>query len=314
MQIHLASVLAAIFLLFAVGAGGYNVYSYYECVPSIYIALSVVAGATIFTMSNQVNWWWFERYPPRLDEMGVRVLKANLPYFANLSIDERIRFGSRVYMFLMDKDFVSAGTPDDEVPEEFKVMIAACCIQFTFGMQEYWFPDLEKIIVYPRLFPTRERPTFHAGEAHEDNCILLSGLMTREGMSNSAAYYHIGLHVAAEYWAMRKPVSNAELHIENEADFLQKIEKLRLFKTDFWRELTGIHNFDIEAIISEIVAEDAPLTALPEIPTPYFPLAVECFFTKPDEMAAALPDTFDALQRILKQDPRRDTYPVLKTA
>lgn len=316
MQIHLASLLAAVLLLFAVAAGGYNVYNYYEYVPPLLIALSVVAAATIFTLSNQINWWWFERHPPRLDALGASILKANLPYFAQLSIDERKRFGSRVYMFLMDKDFVSAGTPDDEVPEEFKVMIAACCIQFTFGMQEYWFPDLEKIIVYPRLFPTRERPAFHAGEAHDDNCMLLSGMMTREGMSNSAAYYHIGLHVAAEYWAMRKPVSNAELHIENEAVFLEKIEKIRCFKPDFWRELTGIHtkntNFGMTTRISEMAEETLPIVELPEIDTPYFPLAVECFFTKPDEMAALLPDVFDALQRIIKQDPRRDTYPVLK--
>jgi Mlc titration factor MtfA (ptsG expression regulator) len=321
MQIQLASVLAGFLLLLALAMGGYDVYSGmptgYEPIPVAYVGLCVIAAATIFTLSNQINWWWFERNPPRLDEMGERVLRATLPYYANLSVSERSRFGSRVYMFLMDKDFVGAGTPDEEVPEEIKVMIAACVVQFTFGLEEYWLPDLEKIIVYPKFFPTVERPVFHAGEAHEDHCLILSGKMTREGMINAAEYYHIGLHVAAEYWQMTKRLTATDLCImTTEAEFVETLEHIRLFKKDFWRGLTGIHTqdsaFDIATRITEIAAEGVDVPKMAIIPTPIFELAAECFFTKPNEMAAILPDTFNALMQILKQDPRKDTYPALK--
>ena len=244
----------------------------------------------------------------------------------------------------MDKDFVSQGTPDDEVPEEFKVLIAACVIQLTFGLETYWLPDLEKIITYPRLFPTRQRPTFHAGEAHDDGCMILSGMMTRQGMTNSQAYYHIGLHTAAEYWHLRNPVSLADLRIADEQAFVTAIEEIRLFKTDFWRELTGIYTQDPMAIAAfdtdnndtdnndndKIMAlaaqkdhirrtlaiesddDDEEMPVFTPLPIPCFELAVECFFTKPHEMAQRLPDTFAALMQILRQDPREDTYPVLK--
>jgi Mlc titration factor MtfA (ptsG expression regulator) len=318
MQINLASVLAAFFLLLALAFGGYDMYHGYEYVPPAYIALSVIAAATIFTMSNQINWWWFTRNPPRLDALGVRIIKAHFPYFNELSETERQRFGSRVFMFLMDKDFVSAGTPDDEVPEDFKVLMAASVVQFTFGLSEYWLPDLEKIIMYPRLFPTVERPAFHACEAHDDNCFIFSGIMLRNGLQNRTAYYNIGLHVAAEYWHLRNAVSLHDLAITDEVVFVQTIEKIRLFKADFWREITGIYpktQVDLEnAQDDEVGLYDKLLDGnmKNEAAMPCFELAVECFFTKPNEMAHALPDTFAALMRILKQDPRKDTYPVLK--
>ena len=315
MQIHLASVLAAFFLLLAIAFGGYDMYNGYEYVPPVYIALSVVAAATIFTMSNQINWWWFERNPPHLDALAVRIIKAHFPYFAQLSETERQRFGSRVFMFLMDKDFVSAGTPDEDVPEDFKVLMAASVVQFTFGMPEYWLPDLEKIIMYPRLFPTVERPAFHACEAHEDNCFIFSGIMLRNGLQNPMAYYNIGLHVAAEYWHLRNPIWLHELAITDEADFIKKIEKIRLFKADFWREITGIYpQTDVKIAEDDNELYDNLLDGNMKTETamPCFEIAVECFFTKPNEMAHALPDTFAALMRILRQDPRKDTYPVLK--
>jgi Mlc titration factor MtfA (ptsG expression regulator) len=229
-------------------------------------------------------------------------------------------------MFLMDKDFISKGTPEEDVPEDIKVMIAACVIQFTFGQKEYWLPDLEKIIVYPKLFLTRERYGFHAGEAHDDGCMLLSGIAMREGLVNPNSYYHIGLHVAAEYWNLRQAIHHSEFVFEDKDSFLEKLLLIRMFKRDFWRDLTGLHpeihlteaahqtTFDDtnspnsqKALATK--TENDTINNAP--PAPLFELAVECFFTKPAEMAAALPDTYIALSLILNQDPLKETYPVL---
>jgi Mlc titration factor MtfA (ptsG expression regulator) len=252
------------------------------------IAFGIIGAATAAALSSPINWWYNTRYPPQLDAAGVQVLMRTSAYYRQLSITEKKRFGSRLELFFYGKTFKSEGTPDDEVPEEVKIMVAAGVVQFTFGWQEFWLPELEKTIVYPNLFPTRERNAFHAGEAHSDGCIILSAELLREGLNNAAQYYHIGLHTVCELWLLCHPTDeNMVLLGESPTVFLEKTQQIRGFRANYWEDMTGL---------------TAP---------PILPIAVEAFFAKPAAFKTVLPDAFSALCEWLNQNPLKDTYPVI---
>lgn len=287
MKFSLATILALALVLSAVAAWWFL--GYEERTAAITVGVCVVGAATIFTLTPQIDWWWYTRYPPVLDANGTRLLATQMPYFQELAVTEKKRFASRVAMVLMDKEFVPQGTPDDdELPEELKIMVAASIVQLTFGLKEYWLSDLEKIITYPRLFPSHERPlVFHAGEAHDDGCVILSIAALHKGFIAPAAHYHIGLHTAAEYWNISKKIPETDFIFEDKAVFIQKITELRLFIDNFWTAYTGL-------------AE--PLL---------FEQTVECFFAKADNMKQTMPKTYAAIAAILNQDPTKLTYPIM---
>ena len=257
------------------------------------IIFCVVAIAVLYTLSPQITWAHNMRNPPPLDRASSQLLGRYSPFFRQLSLTEKKRFASRVAMFLNDKEFVLQGTPaeDEDVPLQMKLAVAASVIQFTFGLDEFWLPDLEKVICYPRLFPSRERPAFHAGEAHDDGCLILSALMTQQGLTKPAEFYHIGLHVAAEYWLLRNELPLDDVWTKDattETDFTTKICQIRQFRPNFWQPLTGNAQPDLRC------------------------LAIEAFFTKPEQLHDSLPTVFNFLSEKLNQDPRKDTYPLVK--
>ncbi len=259
-----------------------------------YIVFSVVAIATLYTLSPDITWQYNMRNPPALDASGLRILSTHSPFFKALAIVEKKRFAARVAMFLNDKEFISEGTPEEdaELPYDIRVAIAACIIQFTFGLDEFWLPDLEKIISYPKLFPTVERNEFHAVEAHSDGCIIISALLMSEGLTKPNAFYHLGLHAAAEYWQLSQPANLLDGVWEKDApnmdEYLEKIRQIRQFRANYWQPLTAIAKPDLFCLTSEL------------------------FFTKPIEMSEKMPATFEFMLKTLNLDTRKDTYPLVQ--
>ncbi len=283
-------------ILLAVSAGGvwWLFEDTHQRFMAAYIMFCVVAIATLYTLSPDITWQYNMRNPPAIDASGLRILSTHSPFFKALAIVEKKRFAARVAMFLNDKEFISEGTPEEdaELPYDIRVGIAACIIQFTFGLDEFWLPDLEKIISYPKLFPTVERNEFHAVETHDDGCIIISALMMREGLTKPNEFYHVGLHAAAEYWLLRKPEISLDgvwqTDAQNIAEYVENIRQIRQFRANYWQPLTGTPEVDL------------------------FCLASEAFFTKPNEMSEKMPATFDFISKTLNLDTRKDTYPLVQ--
>ena len=249
------------------------------------IAFGVIGSGLVFALGPQADWWFALRNPPQLTVGEVRMLTAEIEYFRRLAISEKTRFGTRLKMVLMDKQYQLAAT-DDKVPAELTMLTAAAIVQFTFGLErDYWIDALEKIILYPLRFPTLERTTWHACEAHPDGCILLSAEALKLGSRDTAAYYNVALHAVAEFWALKHPHETAAFEATLDGSFTEQLLSARLFTDGFWVGITGI---------------DTPQR---------FPMAVETFFAQPARMRAAMPDTFERLCTLLGQNPLGETYP-----
>jgi len=145
--------------------------------------------------------------------------------------------------------------------------------------------------VYRQAFHSPQLQEFHTGEVHyEDGVILLAADPFIAGMKNPKKGYDIGLH----YLALALQFENK---IKREDFLLLKNNEREQFLHTMSRIRGREHRYDSDyANLPE--AED-------------FGLCVEHFFHAPREFEQQLPDTFNALKKLLNQDPLNEANPVM---
>ncbi|MEM9992227.1 MAG: zinc-dependent peptidase, partial [Bacteroidota bacterium] len=84
-----------------------------------------------YIMSPQIDWWYFQRRPPSVDDNTRTFLNKRLPFYHQLNDRGKKRFEERVAMFLPAHEFVPMEVKS--VPDELQVALAASAVQLTFG-------------------------------------------------------------------------------------------------------------------------------------------------------------------------------------
>ena len=51
-----------------------------------------------------------------------------------------------------------------EITDQVKVLIASSAIMLTFGMRDYLFTIIDKVIVYPGIYYSKMNDNYHKGE------------------------------------------------------------------------------------------------------------------------------------------------------
>ena len=130
---------------------------------AIYIPWPVVVLAVIYVLSPQINWWWYVRNPPELDGRMRQLFQQRYPFYHELSLENKKRFRERVALFKIGTEFMPQAM--EEVPEDIKGFVAANAVRLTLGLPDYMFPSFEKVVIYPKPFPSPQYPkSFHASE------------------------------------------------------------------------------------------------------------------------------------------------------
>jgi hypothetical protein len=92
-----------------------------------YLTGCVVILAALYVLSPQVNWFFYKRRPPKLPEPIVRLFIQNIPFFRNLSNDNKKKFCDRVSLYMIASDFMPKVF--EKVPEDVKAAAAACAVR-----------------------------------------------------------------------------------------------------------------------------------------------------------------------------------------
>lgn len=252
---------------------------------SAYIVPFVIGLALIFTLSPQINWWWYQRYPPDLKGKLRELLERFLPYYQRLADTEKQRFRRRVALYMEANDFMAKGM--DEVSPDLKVVAAACAVQLTFGKRDFLMNTFEHLIFFPQPFPSPQYPeNYHASEIYEeDGAILFSAEQLMKGFFTPHQFYNIGLHEYAKVFEHSFP----------EAAFPELPET-------HWQELRQISGFTREWIGEWINLEDIPLRAV----------SIGHFFTFPQQFYALLPGLYEQYAHLFNQSPGKAETPVLE--
>ena len=237
---------------------------------SWYIVPNVVAIAIIYMSSPQIDWWWYQRRPPKLPQGIVKMFLARLPFFQRLNAEEKTKFCHRVALYIEANEFIPKGM--EEMPLDIKAVVAASVVQLTFRQEDYLLNKFEHIIVYPHPFPSPQYNEWHACEIfEEDGVIMFSAEQLMAGFAQPDKFFHIGFYEYAKVFMRCHPeITMPEL------------------PADIWEKLQLISRFPQAAVERWIGLKDLNVTAV----------AISHYFVFGENFKAVLPEIHHSFQKI----------------
>ena len=173
---------------------------------AIYAIPPVILLAVILTLSHQINWWWYSRFPPDIEEEGRRFLERFYRPYQHLGEEARKEFRQKAALFRMALEFREQGM-EQRIPEDFKLIVAVSAVVLTWKQEDFLLPKFPVVVVYRGPFPSPQYPElFHASELYEEDGVLLfSAQHLMKGFTEPERYYDIALHEWARAFILSYP-------------------------------------------------------------------------------------------------------------
>lgn len=233
----------------------------------------LIIGALIFILSPQINWWWYSKHPPRLSSGLTNLLQRFCGYYQRLSPEDKKKFEGRIGLFRMGTSWTPIGWPDDVLPPDVELALAAQAVSLTFHREQLVFEQFEKVIIYPKPFPSPEHPYPHSSELYApDGCLIFSAENVMRAFFNPGQFYHVGLHEYAKAFMLAHP-NEAWPSLDSEISW-QLLEAASGMSREHVETAVGLTGLDL------------------------LPVAIHHFFMFPVHLAKVLPDVFSALDTI----------------
>ena len=213
---------------------------------AIYAVPCVVGLAVVYILSPQIDWWWYQSHPPELPPVLRHLINTKLPFYQDLSVEDKTRFRNRMAMYMEANEFMAQGM-DDVVPPDVKGIAAATAVQLTFGHEDYLLNPFEHIVIYPHPFPSPQHPDqWHVCEHfEEDGVIMFSAEQLVPGFLEPHRFLNIGLYEYARVFKHCHPA----VHFPEIND-------------SHWPALELVSGFPKEKTIQYIGLKEIDLTAL----------------------------------------------------
>jgi MtfA peptidase len=210
------------------------------------------------------------------------IISAHFKYYNRLSVNDQRKFLFRTYLFKRSKRFHYIEV--DENPE-MPILISAVAVQLTLGLDKYQLNYFKDIYVL--------KDDYHYGfysrpfQGHVDHSgIYLSWDNFLRGLKGLMPNCNVGLHEMGHALAY--------------VNFITQTDEDKHFKKEF-------KNFSkVARPIFNAIQEGGKTLLGDYAGTNYhefWAVSVEVFFENPVRMKHELPDLYDAMARLLKQDP-----------
>lgn len=208
---------------------------------SIYIIIFVLILSVIYTFSPQINWWWYKRYPPEIDQQMRNLLIKHHSFYNGLSVNDKQRFRNRMALYMMAVEFMPKGW--EQLPEDIKGVLAANIVQMTFRQTDFLLPKFERIVVYTTPFPSPQFPEkLHASELfEEDGVFLFSAQQIMWAFLQPKQYYNLVLHEYVKAYQLSYP--NKTYPIVDKEDW-GSLEKISGFTVEKVEGIIGLSSID----------------------------------------------------------------------
>jgi MtfA peptidase len=121
------------------------------------------------------------------------ILKSQFAFYNKLSEKDKRYFEHRVASFINDKDFI--GRSGVIISEEMKVLIASTSVMLTFGFRDFYVGLINKIVVYPEKFYSRNNQNYHKGEFNPKlKTLVISWADFKSGYQTTKDNINLGIH------------------------------------------------------------------------------------------------------------------------
>lgn len=194
---------------------------------STYIIPNILILAIIYTLSPQINWWWYKRFPPDIAKPLRQLFIKQYPFYNKLSVEDKQKFRNRVALGLETIEFIPKGW--EAIPEDVMGIIVANLVRMTFGQQEFLLSKFERIVIYTLPFPSPQYPDkLHASELYEEDGVLLfSAQQVMWVFAKPKQYYNLVLHEFVKAFQIQYPTKNYPILREEDWSLLEKISGLK---------------------------------------------------------------------------------------
>ncbi len=154
----------------------------------------IIFLAAIYVLSPQIDWFYYKRFPSKLDNIQRQILVTGCPFYVSLNAEKKKIFEQRCFLMLMTIDFQSQS--EESLPEDFKLMAILPAVMLKFEEEDFIFHGYEKMIVYPKAFPSPQYPNnFHHSETYkEDGVLLFSAQAIFQGFIDPLNHYPVTAH------------------------------------------------------------------------------------------------------------------------
>jgi len=175
---------------------------------SWYVFPLLLICVALYMFSPQIDFWFHQKYPIKLDKPIVNWLDQKFPFYQRLSDSNKLIFRDRLSLFLEAKEFSLMKAEKMDMPEDMRFIIAAHAIWLSFGRDDYLYDKFDRVIAYMHPFPTPHYKHLHTVEAEiQDGVVLFSFEYVLRGIMDESNY-NIGVHGFAEAFFE----SNEDLH------------------------------------------------------------------------------------------------------
>ncbi len=204
-------------------------------------------------------------------------------YYNQLNPKEQKSFIKRAYNLSLSVQIL--GKEKFEITEKVKLFVVAAQVQLTFGFRRYDLPIFRRILVYPNAYRSPATGNMHYGEVNAKGIIILSWKRLVKGHLITDDTINLGLHELAH--ALMHTIIHSNDHEIGLDPYLKNVlklskverEKIKSKKDHLFRSYAATNIYE------------------------FFAIAVEHFFEVPSKFKKELPDLYDHMVKLLKQDP-----------
>ena len=227
------------------------------------------------------------------------VLRQNVGHHAWLQEAERAKLRRAVQIFLAETEF--EGCRRLKITDEIRVTIAGSACLLVLGFDDYYFDNVQTVLVYPRGFVVREQRALagdvviqgeseRLGEAHHRGPVILDWEIVLEHARDPGHGENLVFHEFAHQLDMRNGAFDGTPDLADEA--LRR--RWARVMDDEYNRLVGAADRGRRTFLDPYGATD---------PAEFFAVVTETFFDLPWEMRRRHPELYELLRDYFRQDP-----------
>ena len=267
-----------------------------------FYSLVVCALTTVVWLMAQPLWqrWRRSRLRGGVFPTAWRsVLRHRVPLYARLPADQQLRLRQDMLVFLAEKPFL--GCAGLQVTDEMRVMVAAFACLLLLGARHDYYPELQRILLYPGAFLAQEHQVSSdgvhsevvrglAGQSWAQGQVLLSWADVQQGAADPADGSNVVIHEFAHQLDQSKGYANG-------APPLKSRQAYRCWSAVMQAEFDALRQRlanGEEGLIGAYAATD---------PAEFFAVCSELFIERAVELSALHPLLFDELKNYYRINP-----------
>lgn len=227
------------------------------------------------------------------------ILKRRMPYFRALPTDLQLQLKKHIQVFIAEKDFI--GCDGLTVTDEMRVTIAAQACLLLLNREDYYYPKLQQILLYPAAFIVQGYSPDAAGVMHDQRRVLsgeswgqgkviLSWADTLDGAANPSDGRNVVIHEFAHQLDQEKGLATGAPLLERNSDYQQ------------W---SGVMAAEFNTLQQQAALGATSLFDYygATNPAEFFAVISEVFFEQPQQLAQLHPALYQQLSQFYRLNP-----------